>query len=174
MNRNIFFLLEKLRITRQERVTLSVLIMVLLVISLVNVFLEPQPAAEAGDYAEIKREFDRKTKLIARQEAELMRRYNPGPVEVRPAVTSADTIPVPEDTTTKEPGKGAGNDTTRININTASVQKLQELPGVGPVYARRIVAYRDSSGKFQTIRELVKIKGIGEKRLENMESMIEL
>lgn len=50
-----------------------------------------------------------------------------------------------------------------ININTASAEELEELPRIGPVIARRIVAYREEEGAFQNVEEIMNVKGIGEK-----------
>ena len=54
---------------------------------------------------------------------------------------------------------------TKVNVNTATVQQLQELPGIGPALAQRIVEYRQKSGGFKTTQELLNVKGIGEKNL---------
>ncbi len=53
-----------------------------------------------------------------------------------------------------------------VNINTADVAALdQELVGVGPVIARRIIEHRDAHGAFQSAEELMLVKGVGEKVL---------
>ena len=59
-----------------------------------------------------------------------------------------------------------------VNINTATVQELEALPGIGPVVAQRIVAYRDEHGAFRTVEELTKVKGIGESKLEELLDLI--
>jgi competence protein ComEA len=56
-----------------------------------------------------------------------------------------------------------------VNINTAGVEQLQLLPRVGPALAQRIVDFRETNGPFGSINELVAVKGIGEKSLENLE-----
>lgn len=56
-----------------------------------------------------------------------------------------------------------------ININTATADELSSfLPGIGDVKASRIVEYRETSGGFDSVDELIKVKGIGEKTLENI------
>lgn len=50
-----------------------------------------------------------------------------------------------------------------VDINTASREDLETLPGVGPVTAEAIVQYRKANGKFKTIDDLTGVKGIGEK-----------
>ena len=53
-----------------------------------------------------------------------------------------------------------------VDINTADVRQLQTLSGVGPVLAERIVQYREEHGPFQSVEELLQVKGIGEATLE--------
>lgn len=56
-----------------------------------------------------------------------------------------------------------------ININTATADELAAfLPGIGEVKAKRIVEYRETAGGFDSVDELLNIKGIGEKTLENI------
>ncbi|HWP30910.1 MAG TPA: helix-hairpin-helix domain-containing protein [Fimbriimonadales bacterium] len=52
-----------------------------------------------------------------------------------------------------------------ININTATEQELEELPGIGPVTAKRIVEYRLQTGGFKNVEQLLEVKGIGPKKL---------
>jgi len=53
-----------------------------------------------------------------------------------------------------------------VNINTANVEKLMTLEGIGEAYAQRIVEFRDKNGPFKNPQDLTKIKGIGERILE--------
>jgi competence protein ComEA len=55
----------------------------------------------------------------------------------------------------------------KININTASVNELIRLQGIGQAKASAIVRYRKENGKFEKIEELIKVTGIGEKTIEN-------
>ncbi|MFC1620986.1 ComEA family DNA-binding protein [Candidatus Omnitrophota bacterium] len=59
-----------------------------------------------------------------------------------------------------------------ININTASALELERLPGIGPILAGDIVAYRQNTGGFKKITELKNIKGIGDKKLEKIKDHV--
>ena len=56
--------------------------------------------------------------------------------------------------------------TAPININTAGVDELVQLNGVGPSYAAKIVQYREANGPFKTPEDLLKVPGIGPRTLE--------
>ncbi|MDD2361746.1 MAG: helix-hairpin-helix domain-containing protein [Oscillospiraceae bacterium] len=60
----------------------------------------------------------------------------------------------------------------KTNINTASVEQLITLKGIGEVYAQRIIEYRESHGSFDSIEEIMNIKGIGEKRFADIKDFI--
>ena len=53
-----------------------------------------------------------------------------------------------------------------IDLNAATIKELEELPGVGPVTAQRIIDARQKSGRFRRIEDLLAIRGISTKRLE--------
>jgi competence protein ComEA len=59
-----------------------------------------------------------------------------------------------------------------IDLNSAGYFDLQTLPGIGPVLARRIMAYRDSVGAFRTTDDLLNVNGIGEKKLADIKDRI--
>ena len=61
---------------------------------------------------------------------------------------------------------------SKININTASIELLDTLPGIGPSFAQRIIDYRNEHGSFRSIDELTNVKGIGPKTLEKMRDEI--
>ncbi len=65
-------------------------------------------------------------------------------------------------------GSGHPAEEGQININTASAEKLEELPGIGPVKAAAIVAWREENGPFRYPEELILVSGIGEKTLEKL------
>lgn len=60
----------------------------------------------------------------------------------------------------------------QININSADVGQLVELPSVGPKLAQRILDYRKSNGSFKRVQDLMKVKGIGEKVFAKLQPLI--
>jgi competence ComEA-like helix-hairpin-helix protein len=55
-----------------------------------------------------------------------------------------------------------------IDLNLANVKELQELPGVGPVTAQRIIDLREKSGRFRRVEDLLAARGISQKKLDAM------
>ncbi|AHD04867.1 ComEA family DNA-binding protein [Paenibacillus larvae] len=92
----------------------------------------------------------------------------PSPDLASPAGQIAETSPVStiDPVPAKEESNKAGKKT--VNINTATEQQLIELPGIGKSKAKAILAYRQQKGTFRSIRELLEVKGIGEKMLAKL------
>lgn len=61
-----------------------------------------------------------------------------------------------------------------VNLNTASVQELETLHGVGPATASRIVEYREANGGFKSAEELIEVRGIGQKKYEKMKEQVSI
>jgi competence protein ComEA len=60
----------------------------------------------------------------------------------------------------------------KINLNSATVEQLQSLPGIGPAIAKSIVEHRSKVGKFNRIEEIIKIKRIGEKKFQKIKDRL--
>lgn len=59
-----------------------------------------------------------------------------------------------------------------VNINTADVEQLATLKGIGPAMAQRIIDYREQNGKFKTVDELKNVRGIGQKKFDTLKDKI--
>lgn len=70
------------------------------------------------------------------------------------------------------PREGEEQSPQKIDINRAEAWLLEALPGIGQTLAERIVDYRNASGPFQRIEDLLKVSGVGEATLENMKDFI--
>ena len=59
-----------------------------------------------------------------------------------------------------------------LDLNTASAEELAELPGIGAELAERVAAWREENGPFETVEDLMKVSGIGEKKLEGLRDRV--
>jgi competence protein ComEA len=67
---------------------------------------------------------------------------------------------------------GPSGSSTLVNINTATLEQLESLPGVGPSTARKIVNDRESNGPFSSTKDLQRVSGIGEKKYAAIADLI--
>lgn len=65
-------------------------------------------------------------------------------------------------------GKKRGGAKTTVNINTATAEQLQSLPGVGPATSKAIIAWRDENGRFTSVDDLLNVSGIGKATLAKL------
>jgi competence protein ComEA len=89
-------------------------------------------------------------------------------------VTSGEHVVVPgiDDSapmTATESGDGTEGP---LSLNTATATELESLPGVGPVLAERIVAFRDQNGPFSVVEDLLEVSGIGEAKLAALRDLV--
>lgn len=69
-------------------------------------------------------------------------------------------------------GPGPSQDGGVLSINSATAGDLESLPGVGPVLAERIVAFREENGGFEVVEDLLEVPGIGEAKLAAMRDLV--
>ena len=67
---------------------------------------------------------------------------------------------------------GSSGPASAIDLNTATAQELESLPGIGPVMAGRIIAHREANGPFASVDGVENVPGIGPKTLESIRPMV--
>lgn len=97
------------------------------------------------------------TTVAAGESPQALPRVEEKPTSVEPSLPSSPS---------SQPFQG------RIDPNTANSTELQSIPGIGPALAGRIIAYRQQHGRFQTIDDLLQVKGIGAKTLEKIKAYL--
>ncbi len=157
--RKIFFWIEKLQITKQERISVTLLFGIIVLLLLANVFIKEKVVPAPENHAELLAEFERRSALIEAEEQKREARYQGEEVS---------------DANRTEPKDIPLTPTELISINTASSEQLQTLPGIGSSYAERIIEFRETNGGFETVEDLIKVRGIGEKTLEKLKPYIKL
>jgi competence ComEA-like helix-hairpin-helix protein len=99
----------------------------------------------------------------------------PAPPAVEPVfetrIVPSDSVTIPTSGFADPPpsrSRSSAESPVRMNLNTADAALLQRLPRIGPALAGRIIAYRQEHGPFRRVEDVVNVKGIGPKTLEQM------
>lgn len=88
-------------------------------------------------------------------------------------VRDGEQIMVPDtDAVQNQAPAGAGGAAAPVDINSADVAALDQLPGIGPSTAQKIVSDREANGPFESTEALSRVPGIGEKKLEQLKGLI--
>lgn len=88
--------------------------------------------------------------------------------QAQPEQSIARQVPAMSPATAVPPAKTV----SKVNLNRASADELQILPGIGPVLAQRMVDWRKAHGRYRTVDDLQEVKGIGKKRLEQLRLLV--
>jgi competence protein ComEA len=84
----------------------------------------------------------------------------------------SSTFDLPSSATATDEPTNDGSSEELVNINTASLEELDSLPGIGPTTAQKIVDYRDENGPFATIEDIMNVSGIGPSTFEDLQDLI--
>lgn len=172
MRRWWFFAMERLQIRRGERRVIGILVVILLGVSLFRWIHQSAPAYDRKTYRTFDAALTQRLDSWKTQHNKKLSRYYP----------EADSLKDTTEVETKERGTVKNIDSPEssrkstkqqtIDINRASTDQLEKLPGIGPVIADRIKSWRDEHGGYQKISDLRKVKGIGVKRLEKIKPLV--
>jgi competence protein ComEA len=93
---------------------------------------------------------------------------------VVPSRSAAAGAPAPAAGTATSSASGAAVPGGKVHLNSATLEQLDTLPGVGPVTAQKILDYRNAKGAFSSVDELDAVPGIGPARLEQLKPLVDL
>jgi comEA protein len=111
----------------------------------------------------------------SRGEKAMIQRDDKGPLRARGALCLAlIALLLAPSLGLAAPSSGKASTVGVVNINTASAEELQQLPGVGSVRATAILATRKERGGFKSVDELMEVKGIGPSMLEKLRPRVTL
>lgn len=190
LSRYTYFILDKLNITKSERLAMVTITTLILLVTTGAAILRPDIPFPDEHYAYADSLFRALSEQKALEQAELMARYNPPPAgntaidgalspgalvaasAERPATDSG----TPKSTSRTAASKGSAKlpAPESIILNTADAAALARLPGVGPKTADVIVAYRNEHGPFQDLSHIMRVKGIGPKKWEQIRPYLRL
>jgi len=104
------------------------------------------------------------------QQLDIPYKAGEGPSSTQKQSSNEDDLVLPGGT--EEPTDTGGGESELININTASLEELDSLPGIGPSIAQRIIDYRDTNGPFATIEDILNVSGIGPSTFDQIKELI--
>jgi competence ComEA-like helix-hairpin-helix protein len=155
--RHLFFFFERLEIRAGERRAIATLLLLGVALNQAKEYWPSPVAYEADFYAPILAAFDERN---ARATAELaaldslyqgLERAGPQPPRRDPSLRSG-----------------------QVPINTATAEQLDQLPGIGPALAKRIIDYRTEHGPFTSVDDLTNVRGIGPALMEKIRPYVVL
>lgn len=130
-----------------------------------------QSGEESAHEAKLTGKLESKTKVDAEPKA--TRDTEPKATrdtEPKATIPAIKAIPAPSVVSNEKPEVSlpAAGSTGQLDLNTATLKQLDEIPGIGESKAKAILDYRLKKGRFSRIEELIEVKGIGEKMLEKL------
>jgi competence protein ComEA len=98
--------------------------------------------------------------------------YIPSKAEVLEAKKEEKSIETVIEASSLSTSSSSKNGNGKVNINTANLEELQKISGIGESLAQRIINYRTDNGKFKKVEDLKNVSGIGDKKYESIKDQI--
>jgi competence protein ComEA len=178
MQNKIYFLLDRLNITKAERLTMVTITTLIVLITTGAAILEPDNPFPDEHYAYADSVFRVLSERKAADHISLMARYEPSTgSNTEPMValqTSTQTASISQPRTAPKSGSTKLPALESISLNTAVATELDRLPGIGPKTAEVIIEYRNEHGPFQDLSHIMRVKGIGPKKWEQIRPYLRL
>lgn len=177
--RHIFFLIDKLRVSRAERITVATLMFLAAVLLSAGSIFRPAPVYTAEYYAQSDSIFLSYQLQKKQFEREMMARYQPSSASDNtfPAVTLVSAVGSQAAAPSRTPATASRARLpapASIEINQSSVTDFARLPGVGPKTAALIVEYRNKHGPFTDLSQIRNVKGIGPKKWQQIHAYLRM
>lgn len=149
---------DKLNFTRSETRVLLLLLFILFAGLGLKLFVNNSSSKSNFDYKKAEKIFSQNSSL----------NINDTTPQNSETIVEDDTLKTTNSKSKTKTKKGENLAEKSININTASKDQLIQLPGVGNSTADKIIEYRETHGGFKRIEDIMKIKGIGQKKFDKM------
>lgn len=178
LRNNLYFLLDRLNITKAERLAMVTITTLIVLITMGAAILEPDNPFPDEHYAFADSVFRVLSERKAADHISLMARYEPPTISnTEPMMALQTSIPnasIFQPRPAKKSGSAPLPAPESIAINTAVATELDRLPGIGPITAEVIVNYRKEHGPFQDLSHIMRVKGIGPKKWEQIRPYLRL
>lgn len=155
--RHLFFFFERLEIRAGERRAIATLLLLGVALNQAKDYWPSPVAYEADFYAPILAAFDERNARAASELAALDSLYQ----------GLERAVPQP-------PRRDSSLRSGQVPINTATAEQLDQLPGIGPALAKRIIDYRTEHGPFTSVDDLTNVRGIGPALMEKIRPYVVL
>jgi len=163
--RHLFFFFERLEIRAGERRAIATLLLLGVALNQAKDYWPSPVAYEADFYAPILAAFDERNARAASELAALDSLYQG--LERAGGRDGQRAVPQPP---RRDPSLRSG----QVPINTATAEQLDQLPGIGPALAKRIIDYRTEHGPFTSVDDLTNVRGIGPALMEKIRPYVVL
>jgi comEA protein len=174
---SLFFLFDRLKVTRSERISIMVLSTILILGSFVAATVKPIMVNDPTLIAETDSIFKLLSERRMQEEAVIMDRYiliaEDNKTTPETLETTVSSAPVSSKRSSKSDTKKRPEPNS-ISLNGASASELTRIPGIGPKTADAIIQYRSENGPFNELSHIVKVKGIGPKKWEQIRPYLRL